>query len=149
MKEEIILSLDSGWTLDTVTTMLISAKRAHLCVGVHNIWILSAWLRGPPFPPCPSHPHSPVACCLGMHFSLVEIAGAKVWVWPACLCGTLAPCSSQKTVPFPFPAITSWSHCSRCLTFALSIAPSESLLVNFSEGWRGQEERQQNLGDPT
>lgn len=42
MKEEIILSLEPGWALVTVTTMLISAKRAHLCVDVHDIWILSA-----------------------------------------------------------------------------------------------------------
>lgn len=82
----------------------------------------------------PRNPHSPVAYSLGMHVSLVEIAGAKVWVWPACPCGTLAPCSSQNKGPFPFPAISSGSHYSRCLTFALCIAPSESLLVNFSGG---------------
>lgn len=99
MHEEIILSLEPGWPLNAVTTTLISAKRAHLCIGVHNIWILSAWLRGPPFPPCPSPPPLLLpACCLGMCIPLVEIAGAKVWVCPACPHGALAPSLPRVTV---------------------------------------------------
>lgn len=56
MKEEVFLSLDPSWTLDTVTTMLISTNRACLCVGVHDIWILSAWLRVHPFLLAPHRP---------------------------------------------------------------------------------------------
>lgn len=94
-------SLEPSWPLNVITTTLISAKRAHLCVGVHDIWILCAWLRGPPFSPCPLPLPLPLllpAYSLGICIPLVEIAGANVWVWPACLHNALALSLPRVTV---------------------------------------------------